>query len=553
MSNDLVVAGAVADTYEACLRDAHALQKSDEAGLRTILARAAEIGITDLQAEALINALRDATGIGKKVIKGAWKVFKEKADKERWERAEKERLAEAAAWAARGRQQKDEERARLWASCSVIAESKVLLGAMAAVAATHGVVNEDANVRAIYLVSSSRLLADEAARLLRRGAPASGKNTVVEKVLKFIPPYAVVHVSGSSPKMLPYYGGGDPDALKHKIIYIPEAVILAKRPGDNDNEFAVMLRTLFSEGRLVYQTVMLRPDGTREVETYEKNGPITAILTTADDVDLQLKTRVLLQDTDETGKQTSAIVKSILSKGKGPVDLSPWIDFQLWLELDAPYQVDIPFTEAISEAFDQWRPKFLEGASMRMRRDINSFLTIIKTSAVLHKAQRKAAENGAVVTVIADIADYEAAYNAFDLGLASVHGEVSEKVIAVVEAVEGMMSEGADDDLHPGSVKVTLRDLAKRLRVASISTAKARRDEAVDYGAIEYDDAATGQGGARFFRVAMKSEDLRAKPSSGVFPPPELVRRIYKSTAVFSETAENFEQSNKRADGETRI
>jgi hypothetical protein len=551
MSNDVVAVGPPTslDTYEDCLRAAAALEKGDEAGVRTILSRAAEIGITDMRADVLINVLHRATGIGKNPIKAAWKIFKEKADREREAEAEKERLKEAAAWAAKAQAMRDAERERLWKSCSFIAESPNLLKGMEAVAHELGVVSEDANTRAIYLVCSSRFLADEAARLLRRGAPASGKNAVVEKVLRFIPSDAVIQISGSSPKMLPYYGGDDPDALKHKIIYVPEAVILTNRAGsNNDNEFAVMLRTLLSEARLIYQTVMIRPDGTRETATYEKNGPIVAILTTADDADLQLKTRVLIQDTDETGKQTAAIVKSILSKRKGALDLQPWIDFQLWLDLDAPYQVDVPFAEAISEAFDQWRPKFLEGSSMRMRRDIGSFLTIVKTSAVLHKAQREVAEDG---SIIADIADYSHAYDAFDVGLASVHGEVSEKVIAVVEAIEEMQAE-VESDLHPDSVKVTLIELAKRLRVGSVSTAKERIDATLEYGAIERDDALSGRGGARFFRVVMKSEDLRAKPGLGVFPPPDIVRKCY-GRLFDPENAENFENSNKKADGKTRI
>ena len=48
--------------------------------------------------------------------------------------------------------------------------------------------------------------------------------------------------------------------------------------------------------------------------TIVKNGPIAAIITTARDVDPELKTRVLVMDTDETGTQTVAIAKSILSR-----------------------------------------------------------------------------------------------------------------------------------------------------------------------------------------------------------------------------------------------
>jgi hypothetical protein len=103
-------------------------------------------------------------------------------------------------------------------------------------------------VRALYLTYTSRLLAVEAVRLLRLGAPASGKNLVVEKTLMFIPSDSVVQFSGSSPKALAYYGGDDPDALKQKIVYIPEAAIIADRNGV-ESDFTIMLRTLISEGR----------------------------------------------------------------------------------------------------------------------------------------------------------------------------------------------------------------------------------------------------------------------------------------------------------------
>ena len=111
------------------------------------------------------------------------------------------------------------------------------------------VVTEGAGIRATYLTTVSRLLADEAGRLLRLGAPASGKNYAVEIVFAFVPADAIVQVSGSSPKSLAYYGGDDPDALKHKIIYIPEAAIIASKRGE-ENDFAILLRSLISEGQL---------------------------------------------------------------------------------------------------------------------------------------------------------------------------------------------------------------------------------------------------------------------------------------------------------------
>jgi hypothetical protein len=203
-----------------------------------------------------------------------------------------------------------------------------------------------------------------------------------------------------------------------------------------------------------------------------------------------------------------------LSKPKAKPDLKPWLDLQRWLELDAPYRVDIPFKGVIFQAFERGRPGFIGEAALRMRRDVSSFLTAVAASAVLHKAQRERAEDGAIV---ATIDDYANAHGAFDGGLAVVYGEASEKVIATVEAIEAMQG-----GLAGLPVKVTLRDLAKRLRVASHVTAGARLDEALDYGAIEQDDAMTGRGagrgGARYYRILKPLGGDQGAPRPRRFP-----------------------------------
>ena len=280
-----------------------------------------------------------------------------------------------------------------------------------------------------------------------------------------------------------------------------------------------MLRTLISEGRIVYQIVVTQPNAPAETITIIKNGPIAAVVTTARDVDPELKTRVLVVDTDESGKQTVAIVKRILSAPEAKPDLQPWIALQEWLEVDAPYRVVIPFREAIFAAFEQWRSGFLMGAALRMRRDISSFLTAVESSAVLHKAQREIAKDGAI---IATIADYRHAYEAFDEGLASSHGKASAKIVATVAAIETLQPETRL------SVKVTLRELAKLLRVASPMTARSRLEEAIDFGAIKQDDTLpTGRGKPRHYKVAQAVEGHRRESGLGIFPPAEEVENLY--------------------------
>ncbi len=34
-------------------------------------------------------------------------------------------------------------------------------------------------------------------------------------------------------------------------------------------------------------------------------------------------------------------------------DLAPWLDFQRWLELDAPYDVTVPFGAALYNAYEK--------------------------------------------------------------------------------------------------------------------------------------------------------------------------------------------------------
>ena len=76
---------------------------------------------------------------------------------------------------------------------------------------------------------------------------------------------------------------------------------------------------------------------------------------------------------------------------------------------------------------------------------------------------------------------------------------------------------------------MTLRELAKLLRVASPATATARLEEALDFGAVEQDDSmiATGRGARRYYKVVMSSASIDTNPNAGIFPPEELVENLF--------------------------
>ena len=532
--------GAEIQTFDDCMTAAGTLDSGDHARVVALLVRAAAIALSSLQADMLVKAVQKMTGIGIKTLRKTLANETEEARLKAWKAGAAERERVAVAQEAERRRKIEEERSRLWNSCSRIAMSKMLLADVEGVAHQLGVVGEGASVRQLYLTYASRLLSDDSVRLLRLGAPAAGKNLVVERTLELIPPECVIRFSGASPKALAYYGGADPNTFRGKIIYIPEAVVFTDRHGV-ESEFTTMLRTLISEGRIVYSFVSVRDGQEPTTVTIVKNGPIAAIITTARDVDPELKTRTLVNDADETGGQTVAIVKRILSDVRTPrPDLQPWLDFQSWLMMDAPYRVRIPFKEAIFAGFERWRSKFLETAALRVRRDINNIICAVKASTLLHKAQREVDEDGAI---LATLDDYANVHSAFDDDLANLYGKASEKTVAVVRAIEDM---GGAEDL---SVKVTLRELAKRLGIVSLKTAGVRLMAAVDHGAVEQDDSRTGPGGARFFKVVKTAKEIEGEPSQGMLPPVGEISRFISAPTHPQETGEQREQGD-RAPGE---
>ena len=105
--------------------------------------------------------------------------------------------------------ERDVERARLWASCRAIAESKTLLADIRGVTHRLGVVNENEAIAGAYLACTSRLLKRQAISYLRRGAAASGKNHLITVVLKLFPKSCVIPISSATPMALIYYRGDE--------------------------------------------------------------------------------------------------------------------------------------------------------------------------------------------------------------------------------------------------------------------------------------------------------------------------------------------------------
>lgn len=432
--------------------------------------------------------------------------------------SQEERERQLKAEAERRQHEAEELREDLWTSCCKVAQSPTLLADMEGVVHALGVVGEDASIRGVYLAASSRLCTRGALCLLRKGAAAGGKNYLVSKTLGLIPSEAVVHMSSGSPLSLVYYGGGDENALAHKVLFVPEAAVLVDRYGGEDR-FAYLLRTLISEGRLDHEVTVTQAQGPPVTIHIRHNGPVSVILTSArDNVEDEMLTRLVTSDADESDDQTFAVVANVLSNEPPPVDpdtIEQWLNFQRWLALDAPYSVVIPFRRAILTALESKLATF-ETLPLRVRRDVNALIIAIETSAILHRAQRELDDEG---RLIATLADYAHAHDAFDAGLATLYQkQVPKTALAVVIAAEGM---GATKD---ASVKITVSDLMKKLGITGRSLAGSRLNDATERGFLKLIEPERGLGktSPRFYMLGKTSDEVRAlmKPGAlkSVFP-----------------------------------
>jgi hypothetical protein len=518
-----------------------------EHDVRTIVNAAVTANLSELAVETLIKPFAKKLGVTESRARKFWqKIEKEiQAAEEEREAKKRETLSreeQEAKVRERARKLAEERvatRQRLELSCREIANDPKLLTRLTKIARRAGVVGENASVCGAYIAASSRFNRRKALCLLRRGAPAGGKNFVTDIVLRFIPEEDVVRVSSGSPLSLVYYGEEDEDALKHKIIYVAEAAILAERNGI-ESVLTIMLRLLISEGRIDHQVVVPVPNAPSTTRHIRRNGPVVVLVTSArNNIEEELLTRLMTSDADESQEQTEKVLTAVLEdeedEEKVNAEIGQWVDYQRWIALDAPYDVLIPYSHAILAAIRAQRadarkrgekPKF----KLRIRRDIQGFLTAIRTSAILHKSQREKDNQGRIV---ATIDDYRNAHEAFDPGLASLYKIASPlTTIAVVRAIEEM---GATTGT---AVKLTVTTLMEKLGITGRGTANDRLRDAEERGYIELVAKPGGYGRTtpreyKIIKYAVEIEDEAKTPfGSGVFPSPEAVEAELK---IFSE------------------
>jgi hypothetical protein len=346
------------------------------------------------------------------------------------------------------------EKNAAWERCKYLAQSENVLTEFGHVLNAGGVVGEERNAKIIYLALTSRFLTRPVS-LAVKGPSSSGKSFLAAQVIRFFPESAVYCLTAMSERALAYT---DAD-LCHRFLVICEAA------GISGDFASYLVRSLLSEGKLVYEVVEKTADGLR-ARRMEKSGP-TGLLVTTTAVRLhpENETRLLSLHVTDSQEQTRCVLLALAQGAEKPLDISSWLALQEWLK-HAEHRVVVPFAHHLAE---KTRP-----VSVRLRRDFGAFLALIKAHTILQQAKRQRDENGAV---IATLSDYAAVRELVGTIVAEgLEATVSKNARETVEGIRRILDDGAEE--------VSLTALATVLKLDKSSTSR-RVADAIHLGFLK--------------------------------------------------------------------
>jgi hypothetical protein len=388
------------------------------------------------------------------------------------------------------------ERAReAWARCEGLARSANILERFYETLRGSGVAGERRTAMILYLAVTSRRL-DRPVSVAVKGPSSGGKSYLVERVLGYFPDEAFYALTAMSEKTLAY----SEEPIKHRFIVLYEAA------GMNGDFQTYLIRSLLSEGKLRYETVEKTSEGLRP-RMIEREGPTGLIVTTtADKLHPENETRLLSLSVTDTQEQTGQILRALAEEEISPPALGPWVALQEWIAV-ADRRVTIPFAKVLAEK--------VPPVAVRLRRDFNAVLSLIRAHAVLHQASRDRDDQGRIVATVDDYAIIRELVA--DLVAEGVDATVSATVRATVETVAQLVE---DEDGDP----VSLGPIAEELKLDK-SAASRRVRTAIGKGFVKNLEDRKGKPGRYVLGDDMPADVV-------VLPAPEEVLQALQRCSV---------------------
>jgi hypothetical protein len=318
-----------------------------------------------------------------------------------------------------------------------------------------GLVGEARAAQLTFLSVTSRFL-DRPVSIALKGPSAVGKSFVVERTLRFFPPEAYYTLSSMSDRALAYLE----EPLSHRTLVIYEA------SGLESDMVSYLVRSLLSEGHIRHSTVESTKNGLRS-KLLELEGPTGLIVTTtAVKLHAENETRLLSIPVADSPEQTSRVLRALAGDTKIKPDYSPWHGLQRYLS-QGEHRVTVPYALTLA--------KSIPPLAVRLRRDFEALLNLIRTNAILHQATRPRDSDGKIV---ASLDDYSTVWSLVaDLVAEGIEATVSAGVHEAVEAVQLLR----ESDTHEA---ISVSRVAKKLGIDR-SSASRRISVALDRGYLK--------------------------------------------------------------------
>ena len=413
--------------------------------------------------------------------------------------------------------------------------------------------------RAVLLAGVARLTSKPVS-LSIKGASSSGKSFTVGAALGLLPPHAVLRITGASDRALVFLPSG---SLRHRLVLLTEAT-----PIQGDKEHGMLagfIRQLQSEGRLDYVVTVKNDDGKGfETRTVRQDGPTGVVVTTtAEELHAENETRQVAVETNDTPEQTRRVLRAIADRADTPaVDEAEWHALFRWIEL-GPREAVVPFAAWLAERADV--------SAVRMRRDFDQLLSLVRAGTLLHSATR---DRDGVGRVVATVADYRAALAilepsaaagaglAVSAAVAGAWAAVRKRVEAEIrrDTLASLSDEEIAERITRTMVVCSMRELGKDMG-RDASTAQRHLTAAEKAGVLIVERGASR--GATRVGLAVPSLPV-STASAGVFPRPEDLEasrdewdaaqariRTERLLAAMDGPAEEDDPSARTAPGET--
>jgi hypothetical protein len=281
----------------------------------------------------------------------------------------------------------------------------------------------------VYIACTTRLLAQRTGSApchLLIIATSGGGKTYTEKLVCLLLPESAVHrMTAGSARALIY----DKGPLDHRTLLFGEADSL---PSDEENPAASAIRALLQDNELSYDVVVKDArGGGYSTKKIRRPGPTQFVTTSTRRFrDHQMATRVLELEvpTDAQKVRAALAVQARLTNHPAVAPEQALVDFQAYLQAKAPWDVAVPFAEALAELIGRQKH------DPRIMRDFSKILALVKAVAVIRHSRREIDEQGRVVATLEDYATIHGLIGAMYESAVTGASEGVRMVVAAVQA-----------------------------------------------------------------------------------------------------------------------